>query len=81
MFEVGRSYKTVGGWEAKIIWRSVHTLVPEFISYCVVHKPYSGNEAIIIHSEDGKCYSSFTVPTPPLYDVPHPAWLTNIEIV
>ncbi len=104
-FEVGKSYRTYGGWEAKVIWRSVYkdgTLLAKIkqstleelsqtgyipykkkqdVTYWAVHQPYTHREVLVKHSEDGKCYSSLAVSEPPIFDVPHPAWLTETEIL
>jgi antitoxin component YwqK of YwqJK toxin-antitoxin module len=104
MFEVGKSYRTVGGWEAKVVWRKVFKSgklladikqatsgldesdcfpfkEDEQITFVVIHQPYTNNEVVIIHTEDGKCFSQSAVNEPPLYAESHPAWLTEIEIL
>lgn len=68
MFEVGKNYRTVGGWEARVIWCKFCPTNNER-QLIVIHQPYTKNEMLLVHNEAGECY-----------DVPY-AWLTEIEIV
>jgi hypothetical protein len=82
MFEVSKKYYTVGGWEAEVIR---HTTKHDkqgnpVIVMLVAHKPDTEDETLCHHDENGNAYASFSVHAPPLFDVPHPATLTEQEI-
>lgn len=88
MFEVGKSYKTFGGWEAKIIWMTENKALDAsgnpitYNSYVVVHKPHSEEEVIIDgYFDDGSANPILSISNLPLYTFVHPAWLTNEEWV
>lgn len=90
-FELGKSYKTVGGWKALIVYISTNLVksyscedtqsirtIESSIMY-VVHEPHSYKEsAPVAHGAFGKVLGGYlTVGAPPLYGQPHPADLTN----
>ena len=70
MFEIGKTYKTRGGWDALVIWKK--TQGP--IAYLnVIHKPNTEFESVVIlHDEKGAVLETFSVNSPPFYDG-HPA--------
>jgi len=73
IFEIGKDYKTRGGWKAKIVWtHSCGTIH-------VVHKPGEGEyvESIpVIHNEKGKAVGLLSVGEAPTYGQ-HPADLIS----
>lgn len=65
-FERGKSYTTLGGWEAEVIW------VTDFGLYCV-HKPGDSEESYPVwHRNDGTAHAILAVHAPPHYGG-HPA--------
>ena len=65
-FERGKSYTTLGGWEAEIIWVC-------FSGFYAVHKPGESDESVPIwHQVDGTAHSALAVNEPPHYEG-HPA--------
>lgn len=72
-FEIGKSYKTLGGWEAKVIWKNKGMLY-------VIHKPNTEEEkGPIFQMYDGSYdYANFSVNEAPHYNI-HPANLTIEE--
>ncbi len=76
-FEVGKTYKTIGGWAAKVIWR--HDGIP--VRFFVVHKPTEQGEfGPVMHSFDGIAEPTFAIFEPPRFGQAHPADLTEEEI-
>jgi hypothetical protein len=74
-FEVGKDYKTRGGWKARVIWGYRQVLV-EPLRYYVIHKPNTGDESLCVHMPDGKAVALCQIGvSPPEYDQPvlHPA--------
>lgn len=73
-FVKGHTYKTVGGWNAEIVY------VLAFADFYAIHHPENGALAhLVYHLSDGKSKSAFSVYEPPTYDMPHPADLTHEE--
>jgi len=76
-FEVGKVYKTYGGWKAKIIWEIYNCDNFEWegnARYYVIHKPTEQFEsAVIVHKKDGKAVSTLSVSEPPQYETNLPA--------
>ena len=75
--EVGKTYRTHGGWKAVVIWKRVMYEEPQpnfiapNINYYVIHKPNEGDErGPILHDEKGKAKKTFgfDVQEPPIYD-------------
>jgi len=68
--KIGKVYKTVGGWDAKIIW--ICSNDPQ-TGFYAIHKPKTPDESVpIYHWSDGSAHSSFSVNEPPRYGS-HPA--------
>lgn len=64
MVEVGKKYKTVGGWEALIIYISD---LKGF--FWAIHAPGTINESLpIVHKNDGTASSAFSINEPPRYN-------------
>ena len=75
-FEVGKYYRTYGGWKAMIIWKCYKQDIfgEEYQYYLVVHKPEGENESnVVSHKYDGRAVSILAVNEPPLYGIHHPA--------
>ena len=70
MVELGKIYKTHGGWDAKVIWVSEYNM-----ACCVIHKPNTPNESFpVAHDKNtGVAVNSFTVGAIPTYGVSQPA--------
>lgn len=81
--EVGKYYKTYGGWKAIVIWdiNKFKSLVnwhgqPK---YYIIHKPKEdGESAPIAHNSNGAAITTFSVVEPPRYESHHPADLKEI---
>ena len=74
MIEIGKTYKTYGGWDAIVIWKSFSKPDEEEQTYVVIHKPGTQDESgIVMHNEDGSAVSIFSINEPPTYDLHHPA--------
>lgn len=72
--EVGKDYRTYGGWKAKVIWR----WTSGDMNFLVVHKPGIYNniderERLGYCHPDGISYLSFGIDEPPRYGKHHPA--------
>lgn len=66
--EVGKDYKTRGGWKARIIWK-----VAQRVEFYAIHKPETDQETGPIHHKgDGKAVCILAVGEPPSYGQ-HPA--------
>lgn len=72
--QVGKTYKTRGGWDAVVIWGvSPQTVYPSRGFYAI-HKPHTEEESVpILHGDSGEARIAFAVNAPPTYDVVHPA--------
>ena len=80
-FEVGKYYKTYGGWKAKVIYKcrynndfyAIHEEeeIPEIYSILSEKKYFC--DYPVEHNEDGKAISVFSVNAPPLFESHHPA--------
>lgn len=79
--EVGKYYKTYGGWKALVIWErckqiSVNETQPY---YLVIHKPKEEDESnVVSHDYNGKANSILSVNEPPQYSEHLPADLKEI---
>ncbi len=76
--EVGKYYRSRGGWKAVVIWETtkISNLVTTY--YYVVHRPATKDESIpVCHDSNGRSQSSFSVNEPPSYDL-HPADLVEL---
>lgn len=63
MVEVGKKYKTVGGWEALVIHIS-----KQISGFYAIHAPGTENEsAPIIHEHTGMAVPVFVIGNPPRY--------------
>jgi len=75
--EVGKSYKTYGGWKALVIWEEYLKKDEVYIgmeNFWAIHKPKSKDESPpILHSIDGKARNTFSVEvnSPPRYNEKH----------
>lgn len=77
MFEVGKSYKTYGGWEAKIIWKSGDVLI-------AIHNPYTKDEVLVKHTKDGIYTSDFILSQVVIFTYENDfskASLTSVEVL
>lgn len=76
--EVGKYYKTYGGWKALVIWKVNKWLnVNHYV--LVIHKPETAEESnVVSHDSNGKAVSCFSVNEPPQYTAHHPADLMEI---
>jgi len=71
--EVGKYYKTYGGWKCIVIWK-VYAGFGQKEHYLVIHKPYDERESCVVsYNPDGKAVSVFSVNEPPTYNIHHPA--------
>lgn len=72
--EVGKEYRTYGGWKAKVIWKCVE---PWQLYYYVIHKPGElyDESAPIMHDAYGYVHTNLSVNEPPTYTAEHPAQL------
>ena len=68
--ELGKYYKTHGGWEAKVVWVATNN-----IACFVIHKPDTPQESVpIAHDRaTGQSVSAMQIAAPPTYDQHHPA--------
>lgn len=74
--EVGKYYKTYGGWKALVIWKyyKQNILDEEQQYYLIVHKPKEEDEYCpVTHDYNGKAVTTFSVDEPPRYTEHHPA--------
>jgi len=82
IIEVGKKYKTYGGWEALIIWRREQVdpkTGNKIYGYYVVHKPNTAEESVPIgHDNFGRVGSIFAINEPPVYGEQHPADLKEL---
>ena len=68
--EVGKYYRTYGGWKALVIWKTIDNY-----NCFVIHKPKEADESIpIMHRMSGIAYYfSAADNVPPTYEAHHPA--------
>lgn len=68
--ELGKIYKTHGGWDAKVIWVTRGSL-----GCFVIHKPGDAQESFPVAHDavTGKALPAFVVGGPPTYDGDQPA--------
>ncbi len=79
MLEVGRTYKTRGGWDAVVIWHKSPRFMVDADAYYAVHKPGTDDESVpIFHWPDGRAGTTFSINEPPSYDG-HPADIVWLE--
>ena len=77
MVEIGKSYKTVGGWIALVIYISSRNGI-----FYAIHASNSPQESIpIIHKMDGECMSAFSIGEPPRFGRLHPADILVNEVI
>ena len=79
--EVGKYYRTYGGWKALVVWKCYKSdmLEEEYQTYDVVHKPEEDGEVSqISHDYEGKATTIFSVNEPPQYGSHYPADLKEI---
>lgn len=87
MYEIGKLYKTHGGWKAKIIGELKSGGAYGSIStgLIIIHKPDERGkfneyiEELKLHNSTGQCRAALSVCEPPLYDCPHPADLQIVD--
>ncbi|MDD5060760.1 MAG: hypothetical protein PHN44_00570 [Candidatus Marinimicrobia bacterium] len=79
MFGTGKKYKTVGGWEAIVIWVETQGFP---CGLYAIHKPNTDKESLPIRHdyETGKAMVTFAINEPPTYEASHPADLTTEEV-
>ncbi len=69
--EVGKTYKTRGGWDALVIW--CHQMSDQQEYFSVIHKPREKEEfGVVKHFADGKIAELFKIGYAPDYGL-HPA--------
>jgi len=77
-FEVGKYYKTYGGWKAVVIWKVNEWLNVNHYAL-VIHKPGTAEESnVVSHDSNGKAASILSVNEPPQYSEHLPADLKEI---
>ena len=76
--EVGKYYRTYGGWRALVIWECYSQFGGANQFYLVIHKPKEEDETSITHDYNGKPRTTFSVNEPPTYTEHHPADLKEI---
>ena len=76
MIQVGKKYKTVGGWEALVIY------INDSGYFYAIHAPGTPNASVpITHKANGEAYPQFSIAEPPRYTKLLPAdILINEEI-
>jgi len=75
--KVGQTYRTHGGWGARVIWISPST-IKELVTVLAIHFP--GNtekETVVHHRLDGTAHPILGFFEPPTFDHPHPADLVE----
>ena len=73
MLNVHQIYKTFGGWEALVIWRSF-AQEGEEVTYLVIHNPGIPEESgVVFHDAQGCATAIFSINEPPTYGTHHPA--------
>jgi hypothetical protein len=77
MVQAGKKYKTVGGWEALVIYVS-----EKFGCFYAIHKPNTPDESMAItHKLNGDAMPVFAIGQPPRFNKLEPAdILINEEI-
>lgn len=71
--EVGKAYRTRGGWKALVIWRSTRAGG----GVIVIHRPHTEDESIpVLHDFGGIALTLFAVNPAPAYGQ-HPADLVE----
>lgn len=78
--EVGKYYRTYGGWKALVIWKCYKQdiLGEEQQYYLIAHKSKEEDEVITSCDYNGKAISTFSVNEPPQYSEHLPADLKEI---
>ena len=78
--EVGKYYKTYGGWKALVIWKCYKQEIfgEEQQCYLIVHKPKEEDECLVSCNHNGLATSTFSVNEPPTYKQHQPADLKEI---
>lgn len=74
-WQEGETYKTVGGWEAKIVYIPCPgDTVRIYDGFWVVHKPNTEeNSYPVWHDLEGVPGATLSINEPPLFDSQHPA--------
>jgi len=77
MVEIGKKYKTVGEWDALVIYINFDKTI-----FWAIHAPGTPNESNpILHQMNGTAITTFSVSEPPRYGKLHPAdILINQEV-
>lgn len=71
--EVGKEYRTLGGWKAKVVWRLGNNLLGSTVDcFIVIHRPEAPDEKQGYCTGSGKAYSTLAIDEPPAYGQ-HPA--------
>lgn len=71
-FEVGKEYRTRGGWKARVIWAPTGIVIGRVNVYAI-HKPGDVQESCpVLHDGDGRAEATLAVYNPPTYGG-HPA--------
>ena len=71
--EVGKYYRTYGGWKAVVIWK-VYAGLNQKEHYLVIHKPYDEDEShVVSYNTEGESLTAFSINEPPRYNEHHPA--------
>jgi len=75
MIHVGKKYKTVGGWEALVIYvKSTQDF------FWAIHAPGTPNESIpILHQITGMSVTQFAISEPPRFNKTLPADILTTE--
>lgn len=77
MVEIGKKYKTVGGWIAFVIFVSVQKGV-----FYAIHAANTPQESLpIIHKMSGECMPAFSINDPPRFGKLHPADILVNEVI
>ena len=73
-FEIGKTYKTHGGWDAQVVWIR-NSSVEGAMNVFAVHKAGTDEESYPIchNAETGKAFAIFAVAEAPTYAASHPA--------
>jgi len=77
MVEVGKSYRTVGGWIALVIYISSQKGI-----FYAIHANNTPQETVpIIHKMGGEAMSAFAIGEPPKFGKLHPADILVNEVI
>ena len=77
MVQVGKKYKTIGGWEALVI----HINNSNNFFYAI-HAPNTPNESVpILHQPNGMSVSQFSIAEPPRFNKTLPSDILINEVI